>query len=70
VVSTFCKFQIKLNSTDQTASNGAVGNDVESAAATTSKRAVDPNRPHTDEIVPVYRRDCQEEVGRKQKHYT
>uniref|UniRef100_A0AC35FKU7 GOLD domain-containing protein n=1 Tax=Panagrolaimus sp. PS1159 TaxID=55785 RepID=A0AC35FKU7_9BILA len=39
--------------------NAAPG-DVESAGA--MKKARDPNKPATDEIIPVYRRDCHEEV--------
>uniref|UniRef100_A0A915PUR6 GOLD domain-containing protein n=1 Tax=Setaria digitata TaxID=48799 RepID=A0A915PUR6_9BILA len=36
-------------------------NDVESGSPVGEKQA-DPNKPHIDEIVPVYRRDCHEEV--------
>uniref|UniRef100_A0AC34GXZ7 GOLD domain-containing protein n=1 Tax=Panagrolaimus sp. ES5 TaxID=591445 RepID=A0AC34GXZ7_9BILA len=39
--------------------NAAPG-DVESAGA--MKKARDPNKPACDEIIPVYRRDCHEEV--------
>uniref|UniRef100_A0A914QNZ8 GOLD domain-containing protein n=1 Tax=Panagrolaimus davidi TaxID=227884 RepID=A0A914QNZ8_9BILA len=39
--------------------NAAPG-DVESAGA--MKKVRDPNKPATDEIIPVYRRDCHEEV--------
>uniref|UniRef100_A0A915CHT7 Golgi resident protein GCP60 n=1 Tax=Parascaris univalens TaxID=6257 RepID=A0A915CHT7_PARUN len=35
--------------------------DVESGSPT-KERQRDPNKPHVDEIVPVYRRDCHEEV--------
>ncbi|VDK28226.1 unnamed protein product [Gongylonema pulchrum] len=35
--------------------------DVESGSPANEKH-VDPNKPHVDEIVPVYRRDCHEEV--------
>lgn len=35
--------------------------DVESGSPTKEKQD-DPSKPHVDEIVPVYRRDCHEEV--------
>ncbi|CAB3409762.1 unnamed protein product [Caenorhabditis bovis] len=38
------------------------GGDVESGAALLSRRIQDPNKPRQDEIIPVYRRDCHEEV--------
>ena len=41
--------------------NGA--GDVESGSRAREKPK-DPNKPHVDEIVPVYRRDCHEEVCR------
>uniref|UniRef100_A0A914VS93 GOLD domain-containing protein n=1 Tax=Plectus sambesii TaxID=2011161 RepID=A0A914VS93_9BILA len=37
------------------------GGDVESGSPAKEK-AVDPNKPQVDEIIPVYRRDCHEEV--------
>ncbi len=41
------------------ASNGGAG-DVETGSRAREKAS---NRPTTDEIVPIYRRDCHEEVG-------
>ncbi|ETN74736.1 Emp24/gp25L/p24 family protein [Necator americanus] len=41
--------------------NPAVG-DVESGGGP-HRRIRDPNKPRQDEIIPVYRRDCHEEVG-------
>lgn len=35
-------------------------NDVESGSSLREK--TDQNKPHVDEIVPIYRRDCHEEV--------
>ena len=35
-------------------------NDVETGSP--SRRARDPSKPRQDEIIPVYRRDCHEEV--------
>ncbi|CAI4231365.1 unnamed protein product [Auanema sp. JU1783] len=42
------------------AQQGTVPGDVESG--TPSRRVRDPNKPRVDEIIPVYRRDCHEEV--------
>ncbi|CAI2352330.1 unnamed protein product [Caenorhabditis sp. 36 PRJEB53466] len=39
----------------------AAGGDVESGGNIQTRR-VDPNKPRQDEIIPVYRRDCHEEV--------
>ncbi|CAI5447472.1 unnamed protein product [Caenorhabditis angaria] len=42
--------------------NGGGAGDVESGAQIQRSRPQDPNKPKQDEIIPIYRRDCHEEV--------
>lgn len=41
---------------------GAPQGDVEGAGAGGRVKPRDPNKPSVDEVIPVYRRDCHEEV--------